>query len=357
MTDPSSHDIAPDADRAESAPRWLINFRRSDHRRGSYISGDGFGVVFTDRGDDVLMVSFDNVSSAAEDTLDRLPWGYDFVAKNGWSQLGVMTFGADWYRNTGILEHLENLREQGFFRRFGKVVMTGTSMGGYAACAFASLAPGCTVIAFSPQSTLKPELVPWETRFPAGRRADWSGAFVDGAAESAAAGQVFLVYDPGFQPDQRHIDRFTTPNVIHLKARYAGHKSALFLRRAGLLSTVVRQTVAGRMSPGEFARIYRAARTVPWFLYAMKARIGEGGHAHLLPRFAKAVSTLGHEKIARSARAMAKDRSGPPLENARLRPTSHEMILAASARMTVNSEELPWQNVQKHRQKNLMNWK
>ena len=45
----------------------------------------------SDRGSDVLVVSCDNLSSAREDTIDRLPWGYGFVAKNGWSQLGVMT--------------------------------------------------------------------------------------------------------------------------------------------------------------------------------------------------------------------------------------------------------------------------
>lgn len=358
MSDINNPNPAPETGHAEPAPRWLADFRRTEHRRGSYLSGDGFGVVFADRGDDVLMVSFDNVSSATGDTLDRVPWGYEFVAKNGWSQLGVMTFAADWYRNAEVLDHLENLRDQGFFRRFRNVIMTGTSMGGYAACAFASLAPGCTVIAFSPQSTLMPRLVPWETRFPGGRRADWRGPFADGAVESAAAETVFLVYDPAVHLDQYHIDRFTAPNVIRLKARYAGHKSALFLRRAGLLSTVVRQTVAGRMSPQEFARIYRAARTMPWYLNAMKARIADGPHAHLLPRFANAVRTLGNEQIARSASAMAAARSaaGPASRKSQPRPVSHEMILAESAIMSVIPEVSIWQNIQKNRRKNHLNW-
>ena len=358
MSDINSPDPASETGHVEPAPRWLVDFRRTECRRGSYLSGDGFGVVFADRGSDVLMVSFDNVSSANDDGLDRVPWGYEFVAKNGWSQLGVMTFRPDWYRNAEMLDHLENLRDQGFFRRFRKVIMTGTSMGGYAACAFASLAPGSTVVAFSPQSTLKPELVPWETRFPAGRRADWCGPFADGAVESAVAEKVFLVYDPAVQPDQHHIDRFTAPNAIHLKARYAGHKSALFLRRAGLLSTVVRQTVAGTMSPQEFARIYRDARTVPWYLNAMKARIVDGGHAHLLPRFAKAVSRLGNEPIARSALAMAAARSGSASVSRKTSPRaiSHETILADSAMMSVISKDAIWQNIQKNRRKNHLNW-
>ncbi|RCW88291.1 hypothetical protein [Paracoccus lutimaris] len=289
----------------EAAPEWLVNFRRSEFRRGFYVSGEGYGVVFSDRTSEVLVVSCDNLSSAREDTLDRLPWGYGFVAKNGWSQLGIMTFDADWFRNDGLLGYMQELAQSGFFRRFRKVVMTGTSMGGYAACAFASLAPGCTVIAFSPQSTLKKDLVPWESRFPSGRRADWSGAFADGAAESVDAERVFLVYDPGFAPDLQHVERFTAPNVVRLPARYSGHKSALFLRRAGLLSSVVRSTVEGHMSEAEFFRIYRGGRSLPWYLHAVQARLVEGKRHKLLPRFAAAVRKLGNEPIARSAEAKA----------------------------------------------------
>lgn len=130
--DAEGEDILPAEPQAavEPAPEWLVNFRRSEHKRGFYISGDGYGVVFSDRGSDVLVVSCDNLSSAREDTIDRLPWGYGFVAKNGWSQLGVMTFDADWFRNDGLLTYMQELGQSGFFRRFRKVVMTGTSMGG-----------------------------------------------------------------------------------------------------------------------------------------------------------------------------------------------------------------------------------
>ena len=227
------------------------------------------------------------------------------MAKNGWSQLGVMTFDADWFRNDGLLTYMQELGQSGFFRRFRKVVMTGTSMGGYAACAFASLAPGCTVMAFSPQSTLKKDLVPWETRFSSGRRADWSGPFADGAVESVDAEAVFLVYDPNFAPDLQHAERYTAPNAVRLPARYSGHKSALFLRRAGLLSSVVRGTVEGSMSKSEFFRIYRGGRNLPWYLHAVLARLLETGRHKLLPRFANAVRKMGNEPIARSAEAKA----------------------------------------------------
>lgn len=292
---------------AGTAPEWLVDFRRSAFPRGFYRSGQGHGVVFTDRGGDTLVVSFDNLSSARDDSIDRTPWGYGFVAKNGWSQLGVMTFATDWFRNEELLEYLDSLAKSGFFQRFRKVVMTGTSMGGYAACAFASLSPGCTVIAFSPQSTLKKDLVPWEKRFSSGRRSDWSGAHADGAEESRAADKVFIVYDPLFAEDVQHVDRFTGPNVVRLRARYAGHKSALFLRRAGLLSSIVRETVEGGMSETRFYQMYRGGRALPWYMNAVAARISEGKRFHLLPRLAKAFSSLGFEQMARVAIGRAVD--------------------------------------------------
>ncbi|MDF3607678.1 hypothetical protein PE067_16955 [Paracoccus sp. DMF-8] len=290
---------------AEPAPEWLIDFRRSGFPKGFYRSGDGYGIVFAERSADTLVVSFDNLSSARDDAIDRTPWGYGFVAKNGWSQLGVMTFAPDWFRNGELLDYLQNLADSRFLKRFRTVVMTGTSMGGYAACAFASLAPCCTVIAFSPQSTLKKELVPWEKRFSSGRRADWSGPFADGAQESLAAGKVLLLYDPHFAEDVAHADRFTGDNVVRLKARYSGHKSALFLRRAGLLSTIVRETVEGRMSEQRFYEIYRAGRALPWYVNAVAGRLAETNRHRLLPRMSRAVSKLGFEQISRSVVARA----------------------------------------------------
>lgn len=308
---------------AEPAPEWLIDFRRSGFPKGFYRSGDGYGIVFAERSADTLVVSFDNLSSARDDAIDRTPWGYGFVAKNGWSQLGVMTFAPDWFRNAELLDYLQNLAKSGFLKRFKTVVMTGTSMGGYGACAFASLAPGCTVIAFSPQSTLKKDLVPWEKRFSSGRRADWSGPFADGAQESLAASKVFVLYDQHFPEDVAHADRFTGNNVVKLKARYSGHKSALFLRRAGLLSTIVRDTVEGRMSEQRFYEVYRGGRALPWYMNAVAARLCDTNRHRLLPRMSRAVSKLGFDQIARSVIGRAVEAgvmAPPPQSRPQVRP-------------------------------------
>lgn len=132
---PADKNAAPQP--PDLAPRWIVDMRRSEHRIGYYKSLGEYALQFTDRGDAVLVVSFDNLSAARDAGIDRDSWGYGFVAKNGWSHLGVLAFGANWFRSEDLFAELRALAKSGFFRRFGRVFLTGTSMGGYAACAFA----------------------------------------------------------------------------------------------------------------------------------------------------------------------------------------------------------------------------
>ena len=273
------------------APQWVVDFRQGG--KGFTIALGDHALVFADRGKDHLLISFDNLSSARDDAMDRDPWGYGFAAKCGWSQLGVMAFKPSWFRDEALFDEMRRLARRGFFRRFKSVTLTGTSMGGYAACAFASLIPGCQVIAFSPQSTLSKALVPWEERFAAGRKADWSGDFADGAVESAAAARVWLVYDPHFPLDVAHVERFTHDRVIRLPARYSGHKTALFLRRAEILSAVMRQAVAGELTAASFFQLYRKGRALPWYTHAVGDRLIAKNDARLLRKLVPILRTAG----------------------------------------------------------------
>lgn len=300
---------------ADVAPAWLVDLRRSLHRRGFYQSLGDYALMYVERSSDHLVVSFDNLSSARDDSINREPWGYGFVSKNGWSHLGILAFRGEWFRNDELIQALQGLTTSGFFKRFKSVTLIGTSMGGYAACAFSSLIPGCRVIAFSPQSTLKADLVPWEDRFGSGRKANWDGPFADAATETAGAESVWLIYDPFFTNDRKHIERFTGPNVVPLRARHGGHKTALILRRAELLSTIVREAVEGRMSEQRFYQHYRKVRQMPWFTNTLAdmafsrqrqdlvlrliqhlRRSGRGFSAHNLRK--KAVKLFGVDPLA-----------------------------------------------------------
>lgn len=297
-------------DAPEAAPRWLIDLRRSEHRHGFYQSLGDYALQFTQRRKDCLVVSFDNLSAARDDKIDRDSWGYSFVAKHGWSHLGVLSFAPNWFRSEELFRQLRQLSEAGFFRGFDRVFLTGTSMGGYAACAFASLVPGCTVLAFSPQASLKQDLVPWEDRFGAGRKMDWSGDFANAADEIADAAQVWLVYDPEFENDRKHIAMFSGPNIRLLKARRAGHKTALILRRANLLSTVVRETAMGEMNETRFYHHYRAVRHLPWFIYALSNQAFERERYGLTTRMVHYLRGRGQGFLAHKVRQKQIEVSG-----------------------------------------------
>jgi len=302
--DDADLDGEPSEPSAARAPQWLVDFR-STSGKGFYQSLGDHAVLLAERSTDHLLVSFDNLSSARDEAMDRNPWGYDFVARNGWSQLGILAFRPSWFRDEALFAEMRRLADAGLFRRFRRVIMTGTSMGGYAACAFASLAPGCDVIAFSPQSTLGKQLVPWEQRFSIGRKSDWSGPFADGAEESRSARKVWLVYDPHFDPDSRHVRRFDAPNAVPLPARYSGHKSALFLRRAGVLSTVMRQAVTDELTPASFQTACRQGRSLPWFVNGLANRLIERRRAGLIPRLVAALGGAEANPIARQIQQRA----------------------------------------------------
>jgi len=281
-------DEKPDPNAGKMAPRWLAEMRTSKvdgktiaRPRGFYINFEKFAAVHVARGDDTLIVAFDNLSSVNDTSLERTAWGDKFYGENGWSSLGIIAFDANWYRDEVLFDYLESLRDQGFFKRFKHVVFTGTSMGGYAACAFCSLAPGATVVSYSPQSTLKKDLVPWEKRFNRGRQQDWSGRYNDAAALTQSAKRVYLCYDPYMQGDKAHADRFSGDNIAHLHTNYIGHKSVVFMRRVGILKSVTSMCIAAEMTPEIFNDLYRARRKMPWYYMAIMDMALERGHRKL----------------------------------------------------------------------------
>ncbi len=287
-------DEKPDPNAGRMAPRWLAEMRQSDiegkhltRPRGFYVNFDTFAAIHVARGDDTLVVAFDNLSSVNDTSLEREAWGDKFYAQNGWSSLGIIAFDANWYRDDVLFDYLESLRDQGFFRRFRHVVFTGTSMGGYAACAFSGLSPGATVVSYSPQSTLKKDLVPWEKRFNRGRQQDWSGRYADAAALTGKAKRVYLCYDPYMRGDKAHADRFHGPNISHLHTNYIGHKSVVFMRRVGILKTVTSMCISAEMTPEIFNRLYRARRKMPWYYSALMDMALQRGHRKLAERIVK----------------------------------------------------------------------
>lgn len=226
-----------------------------------------------------LVVSFDNAVAAQRKAPDRGPWGHSFFADEGHSVLGVIAGDSDWFRCPALHKELLALRDRGFFQQFAQVVMTGTSMGGFGAAAFASLAPGCRVISYTPQSTLRADLVPWETNHRKGRQQSWDGLFTDAAAESRQASEVYLFYDPFHSEDRRHAARFTGENVRHLRSPLLGHGLPEAFDAMGLLKDIFRKASTGTLENAWFYATMRARRTLPKYHKEMLHALAR--HHHL----------------------------------------------------------------------------
>ena len=296
--EPVAHPLAEDPGGADTiaspqdAPDWYAEICPGGPLPGFFKRLEHNSLVLIQRPSDTLVVTFDNLSAVNNLSPQRAPWAYKVLRQQGCAHLGVLAHRKDWFREPNLITEMEAMRDQGLFRGYKRVIFTGTSMGGFAALAFSSLSPGARVLAFSPQSTLDEDIVPWETRFSMGRLRNWRLPFSDAAFEIEAAEQVVVISDPNFDLDQRHVDRLTTPNVMKLKAWYSGHFSPVFLNRADLLKPVMTKMIEGTLTEDVFYRLYRGRRKLPWYKRSLEETLVQKGHKELAlrvgPAFRKA---------------------------------------------------------------------
>lgn len=230
-------------------------------------------------GGSTLIVSFDNAGAPHREPPDRRPWGHRFFTGEGHAVLGVIARASEWFRCPDLHRTLIALRDAGFFAGFDRVVMTGSSMGGYGATAFAGLAPGCRVISYNPQSTLRRDLVPWDREHENGMKQDWSGPFSDGAAEIGAASVVHVFYDPFHPHDRRHAARYCGSNVRLMRAPFLGHGLPDAFLELGMLKEVMRRGISGDFSDGWYYRALRGRRGLSRYYKEILRPLARSGRA------------------------------------------------------------------------------
>lgn len=214
-------------------------------------------------GGPVLVVGFEGAGPQRERPDGRRDgWGQGFVLKAGHSLLSVKPKRVDWYRTPALHAFLRSDAFGVWLRQFDRVMLFGTSMGGFAALAFAEVFPGATVIAHNPQSTLAPDRVPWETRFHEARALDWSGDFVDGADAGRHAARVWITFDPFHRLDRFHVERIRGASVQAMRVPFVGHGVPEWLNRMGVLRKLTLRMIDGTLAPIDFARAVRRRRTL-----------------------------------------------------------------------------------------------
>ncbi len=212
-------------------------------------------------GNSTLIVSFESERDAKSSS-ERMP--YDYETSNGalgCSVLGVMAKERNWYRDGFVQDAFDHLRDQAFFKAFSKVLFLGASMGGYAALAYSTAAPGSNVLAFSPQATLDRSLVPDDNRWGWTAKLDWSGRYANFDPE--ACGSTFVLFDPTEPADRLHAQMLKGPNTLHLAAPFLGHGIQKTFGQAGIMPELVAAAATGTLTEQQFHRLKRARMNVP----------------------------------------------------------------------------------------------
>lgn len=266
-------------------PLWLEDLRPGADSEGFMEKNLHHSLMFVRRPSDRLLVTFDNLSNVNDSALDRGPWAYKVARDGGHSHLGVMAHVSDWYRNDNLIKRFQALAAEGFFNGYARVLFAGVSMGAFAALKFSALVPGAHVVAINPQSTLDPDLVPWENRFKNGQRQDWKLPFPDSAALTATAERVNLFYDPYHALDKKHINRFSGYNVRVFNCWFSSHKTAVFLRKIGALKPIMNHAIMDEITEREFYSLYRARRNLPWYRGAVSDYFRNKGRKELADSF------------------------------------------------------------------------
>lgn len=214
------------------------------------------------KGSQVLVVSFDNAARPRSMPYEgRAAWGEELYTGAGYSFLGIVARKPDWYRSRELIETLDRMRLDGFFQAFEKVVFIGASMGGFAATAFAPLAPGCLVIALSPQTTLDPAIFPFGGHSPEGPRQDWALPYSDGAKGIQSARKTYVIYDNLDPLDLRHARIFgQVQNCLCLSIPGGGHGPAPTFSEMGILKKLMLSLIEERFSPQAYYEQIRSRR-------------------------------------------------------------------------------------------------
>jgi hypothetical protein len=145
-------------------------------------------------------------------------------------------------------------------RRTKRVLAIGNSMGASAALMFASRIKECRhALAFAPQSSVHPDLVPFENRWDQYRSkiTEWTTPDPIAALEGGAR-RYYVFYGMDDKRDEQHIQRILArglPNVIIFGIQNCGHDAALYLRENGTsLTDMIDRACTAK--PSEFRELF-----------------------------------------------------------------------------------------------------
>ncbi|MDQ0509966.1 alpha/beta hydrolase [Ancylobacter amanitiformis] len=207
--------------------------------------------------DDVVFVTFEPLNPSRTD--DREGFGESFFARRGFTAYHFLAHTNSWYQLDEMPEALARVRAD--IAPGTRVIGYGTSMGSYAAIRFSEALKLDTVIAFSPQASVDPQLVRWETRWaPEGARLMWD------RNSPRRETKIYALFDP-LNLDRRHISRLRREVELEpVHTYFSGHGSIGYVMECGLLESVILDIVGNRFNGAELeARLWRQRASTPTY--------------------------------------------------------------------------------------------
>lgn len=192
-------------------------------------------------------------------------FGTEFLLKNGWDVVSFKALRNSWYQDV-TEEMLEKAATVG--QGYSDIVTYGSSMGGFAAVAFANALGATRAIAIAPQFSI------WEDYDKRWRK---NFQFIDQrrfeiGPESCSKSDVTILYDNRHQLDTiqvQHLRQTINPKRYNeVKLPFSSHSPAGFLKETGHLSTLVRGLLEGSQEQ-DFDFPWSRKRNSPAFLKSL----------------------------------------------------------------------------------------
>lgn len=304
--------MATDVSPEPGKDAWRASLREVGAREGFYEElGPQHTALLVNRGD-TLIVTFENLDDVYSRGEGKMPWGYGFVEKRGWSMLGMMAHDWTWYRDEAVYDFFDRLKAEGFFDRYKRVIFYGASMGGYAAAAFSAVHPGGGVVLISPQATLARADASWETRYRKAWARDFSTRYGYAPDMVKSAAYVYLFYDPLSPLDAMHAALFRGENLRKMRCRYFGHRIASLWGQLGILTPVVEGAISGTLTDAEFYHLLRGRRENRRYQKEMLDRLQKAQRPAWVAQYCEAVIARAPGPVFRQALKKARAALGAP---------------------------------------------
>lgn len=250
----------------------------------------------------LLVITFGSYTNEA--TLERAGFGESFLARAAIDAIHVIPRDNRWYQYDAMPGALAAIAD--VTRGHARVVTYGSSMGGYAALRFADACGAQAAIALSPQFSVDPAVVPFETR--------WQPDVAQihfAEVPFVPAPRQYIFYDPRMAPDAQHYAMFAAAGpTIPIAMPFAGHPVGGLLAETGALQAVIRGIAAGQFDPARVRAIVRTGRRQSQHQYFLLGRRAMARRPELALALLSKAAAIEPESHITSALAITLDRLG-----------------------------------------------